>query len=341
MRAARIHSHGGPEVLTVEEVPEPAPPGPGQLLVRQRASSANHRDAWIRRGHPHPAYHVDLPSVLGIDVCGDVVAVGAKVEGFAEGDRVTANPYMECGTCFDCRRSRPQYCDRFAVYNGAHAELVLVPARWAIRIDPAVPAETVACFPNAYITAWEMLVDKAEITPDDTVFVWAGTSGLGNAGIDIARLVGAEVIATARRAKLEALRSLNPDLALDHHTDDVVAATLEHTDGRGASIVFEHIGQATWERSLALLAPGGTIVTAGATSGDDARFDVTYQFVKQARVLGSRLGDMDDALAAAKQLSTGRFHPLVGARLPLEEIGEAHRLLETGDVAGKIVVTFN
>jgi NADPH:quinone reductase-like Zn-dependent oxidoreductase len=340
VRAARIHAHGGPDVLTVEEVAEPSP-GPGELLVRQRASSVNHRDAWIRRGHPHPAYHVDLPAVLGIDVCGDVVEVGPGVEGFREGDRVTANPYMECGTCRECHRGRAQYCTRFSVYNGAHAELVAVPARWAIPVDPSVPVEAVACFPNAYITAWEMLVHKAGITPDDTVFVWAGTSGLGNAGIDIARLVGTEVIATARADKQEALRSLGPDLALDHHADDVVARTLEHTGGEGATIVFEHIGQATWERSLALLASGGTIVTAGATSGDEGRFDVTYQFVKQARILGSRLGDMDDALAAARQLSLGRFRPLVGARLGLDEIGEAHRLLETGDVAGKVVVTFD
>lgn len=340
MRAARIHRHGGPEVLTVDDVPAPEP-GRGELLVRQRASSVNHRDAWIRRGHPHPAYHVDLPAVLGIDVCGDVVAVGAGAEDFAEGDRVTANPYMECGRCRECRRGRAQFCTDFSVYNGAHAELVVVPARWAIRVEPTVPVEAVACFPNAYITAWEMLVDKAGVTPDDTVFVWAGTSGLGNAGIDIARLVGATVIATARAEKQEALRSLGPDLALDHHADDVVARTLERTDGVGATIVFEHIGQATWERSLALVAAGGTIVTAGATSGDEGRFDVTYQFVKQVRVLGSRLGEMDDAYAAAKQLSLGRFRPLVGSRLPLEEIGIAHGLLEEGDVAGKIVVTFD
>lgn len=340
MRAARIHAHGGPEVLTVETIPEPEP-GPRELLVRQRASSVNHRDAWIRRGHPHPAYRVDLPAVLGIDVCGDVIALGPGVTRFSVGDRVTANPYMECGACDECRRARPQYCTRFAVYNGAHAEVIVVPERWAIPVDPSVPVEHVACFPNAYITAWEMLVDKARITPDDVVFVWAGTSGLGNAGIDVAKLVGATVIATARAEKHDALRSLGPDLVLDHHRDDVVARTLEVTGGRGATVVFEHIGQATWERSLALLASGGTIVTAGATSGDEGRFDVTYQFVKQARVLGSRLGDMGDALAAAGALSRGRFSPLVGARLALDEIGEAHALLESGDVAGKVLVTFD
>jgi NADPH:quinone reductase-like Zn-dependent oxidoreductase len=209
-----------------------------------------------------------------------------------------------------------------------------------MRIAPDVPDEHVACFPNAYITAWEMLVDKAHVSPDDTVFVWGGTSGLGNAAIDIARLTGARVIATARTEKQEQLASLSPDLRLDHTRDDVVARVLEFTQGRGATIVVEHVGQATWQRSLELLASGGTIVSAGATSGDDVHMDVTYMFVKQARILGSRLGTMDDALAAAEHLGSGHFRPLIGATLPLDEVAEAHRLLESGGVAGKIVVRF-
>ena len=340
MRAVRIHAHGGPEVLRVEHTADPSV-RPGELLVRQRATSVNHRDIWIRKGHPHPAYHVDLPAILGIDICGDVVEVGDGIEGFRTGDRVTANPYMPCGRCADCRRGRVQYCTRFDVYHGAYAELACVPAALALRIAPDVPDEYVACFPNAYITAWEMLVDKARVGPGDTVFVWAGTSGLGNAALDIARLAGARVIATARTEKQEQLASLAPDLGLDHTRDDIVARVLEFTEDRGATIVVEHVGRATWQRSLELLASGGTIVSAGATSGDDARVDVTYMFVKQARILGSRLGTMDDALAAAEHLSSGRFRPLVGATLALDEIAEAHRLLESGEVAGKIVIRFN
>src|SRR5574338_527320 len=157
MRAVRIHAHGGPEVLQVEEIPEPTP-GPGDLLVRLRATSVNHRDVWIRRGHPHPAYHVDLPAVLGIDVC----------------------RY--------CVRGAFQLCPNFDVYHGTYAELFVVPARFAATVDPSVPDEHVAAFPNAYITAWQMLVGKAGVDAADTVFVWAGTSGLGSAAIEIAKL---------------------------------------------------------------------------------------------------------------------------------------------------------
>jgi len=322
----------------VDEVPEPEP-GPGDLLVRLRATSVNHRDIWMRKGHPHPAYHVDLPAILGIDVCGDVVAAGAEVEGFAPGDRVTASPYMQCGRCDWCVRGRFQYCPHFSVYNGTYAELFLVPAAFAVRVDPSVPDEHVAAFPNTYITAWQMLVGKAQVSAADTVFVWAGTSGLGSAAIEIAKLAGATVITSAGSfEKRERLRALPADEILDHHDPGLVAAVLELTEGQGASIVFEHIGQATWERSLELCAAGGTIVSAGATSGDDARMNITYMFAKQVRILGSRLGTMTDTIDAAKHLSAGRFRPLVDRAFSLEELPEAHRLMDEGQLIGKAII---
>jgi NADPH:quinone reductase-like Zn-dependent oxidoreductase len=339
VRAVRIHAHGGPDVLRLDEVDEPVP-GPGDLLVRLRATSVNHRDVWIRRGHPHPAYHVDLPAILGIDVCGDVVGVGSDVEGFRAGDRVTANPYMPCGRCRYCLEGRLQLCPRFAVYTGTYAELFLVPARFAVQVDPSVPDEYVAAFPNTYITAWQMLVGKARVGPEDVVFVWGGTSGLGSAGIQIAKLAGATVIASAGdEEKREVMRrSLPVDHVLDHHAPDLVERVLELTEGDGVTIVFEHIGAATWRRSLEMAAPGGTIVVAGATSGDDAHTDVTYLFVKQLRIIGSRLGTMRDAFDAASHLSAGRFTPLVGAVLPLDGVAEAHALMDEGKVIGKVIV---
>lgn len=339
MRAVRMHQHGGPEVLRVEEVAEPTP-GPGDILVRMRATTVNHRDVWIRKGHPHPAYRVELPAILGIDISGEIVGMGGAVEGFAIGERVTANPYIPCGRCRYCVRGRPQYCPHFTVFNGAYAELVAIPAVQAVKLSPQVSDVDAACFPNTYITAWQMLMGKARLTADDVVFVWAGTSGLGSAAIEIAHLAGATVIASAGSArKLDVLRRLGPDLMLDHSSPDLVERVLEFTGGEGATVVFEHIGQATWERSLALAASGARIVSAGATSGDDARMNITQMFVKQVQILGSRLGTMEDAFAAGKQLNAGRFKPLVGATIPFEELAEAHRLMEAGEVIGKVVVT--
>jgi len=338
VRAARIHRHGGPDVFQLDEIPVPAP-GPGELLVRLRATSVNHRDVWMRKGHPHPAYHVDLPAILGIDVCGDVVEAGDRVEGFQPGDRVTANPYRHCGRCSYCLRGRFQYCPRFTVYNGTYAEQFVIPAETAVVVDASIPDEHVAAFPNTYVTAWQMLVGKAAVAPSDTVFVWAGTSGLGSAAIEIAKLAGARVIASAgSEEKLAVLRGRAPDLAVDHHAPDLVERVLAATEGEGATIVFEHVGEATWGRSLELCAPGGTIVSAGATSGDDAQMNVTYMFAKQVRILGSRLGTMADTIAAARHLSAGTFRPLVGPMLPLDQIAEAHRLLDNGRAIGKVIL---
>lgn len=304
-----------------------------------RTTSVNHRDIWIRKGHPHPAYRVALPAILGIDLCGDVIEVGSEVEDFSPGDRITISPYIPCGRCENCRRARPQYCTGFDVYHGTYAELALVPASLALHVSSRVPDEQVGCFSNTYITAWQMLVGKAGVGPDDVVFVWAGTSGLGSAAIEIARVGGATVIASAGgERKRELLSRLSPDLVVDHYGEDVVARANEFTEGRGVSIVFEHVGQATWERSLELCAAGGTIVSAGATSGDDARVNVTGMFAKQVRILGSRLGTMDDALSAVRHLEAGRFEPLIAEVFPLERIADAHRLLEEGSIPGKVAV---
>jgi len=246
---------------------------------------------------------------------------------------------MQCGVCRYCVRGEFQLCPDFDVYHGTYAELFLVPAQFAVRVDPSVPDEHVAAFPNAYITAWQMLVGKAGVGAADTVFVWAGTSGLGRAGIEIAKLHGARVLTSAGTGeKREVLRDGVADEVLDHHSPDLVDRVLELTDGVGPTIVFEHVGQATWERSIGMAAHGGTIVFAGATSGDDARVNVTYMFVKQLRILGSRLGTMADTIDAARHLSAGRFSPLIGAVLPLEQLGEAHVLLDEGRVTGKVIV---
>jgi len=336
--AARIHELGGPEVLRVEEAPDPVP-GSDDLLVAIRATSINHRDIWQRRGHPHPTYTVEFPAILGIDLCGEVVETGEEVMGFQPGDRITVSPYMPCGHCENCRRARPQYCTNFQVFHGAYAELATIPSALAVKVAGDVPDEDVACFSNTYITAWQMLSGKAGLGPDDTVFVWAGTSGLGSAAIEIAKLFGARVLTSVGSdAKRELVSRLRPDLIVDHYEEDVCKAVAEYTDGRGVTVVFEHVGSATWGRSMAMCAAGGTIVSAGATSGDHAEMDITGMFARQLRIHGSRLGTMGDALSAVRHLEAGAFKPLIAETVPLAEIADGHRLLEDFAPAGKIVV---
>src|SRR5690606_33865299 len=220
LRAALIRETGQPEVLKVENIATPKP-GPHDILVRQAMTTVNHRDIWMRQGHPSPAYRVEMPAVLGIDICGEVVAVGSEVDAPKVGQRVTINPYMPCGRCESCLRARPQYCNRFDVYHGSYAEFAVVPASLAIVVPDTLTDAQVACFPNNYPTAWEMLVGKAGLTPDDTVFVWAGTSGLGYAGIEIARLAGAQVITSAGTPEKRQLLADKGLDVVDHYAPDI------------------------------------------------------------------------------------------------------------------------
>jgi NADPH:quinone reductase-like Zn-dependent oxidoreductase len=333
-----MHGFGDPDVLSVDWVPVPEP-GPHEVLVRVLATTINHRDLWIRSGHAHAAYHVELPGVVGVVVCGEVVRVCAQVQPLAPGDRIVNHPHGVCYRCPSCRQARFAYCTGGLVYRGSYAEYALVPAEQAIPIAPGVPETAAACFPNAYVTAWQMLIGKAVIGPGDTLFDWAGTSGLGSAAIEIGRLAGARVLASAGSdAKLAVLAGRGPDLCLDHRRDDVVAQVLDATGGLGATVVFEHVGAATWERSLGLCAPGGVIVSAGATSGDLARLDVTAMFAKQLRILGSRVGTLEDSYNAVRHLNSGVFQPLIDRVLGLDDVADGHRRLAAGGVIGKIVV---
>ena len=269
-----------------------------------------------------------------------VEAVGAEIDDFAIGDRVVNNPWVPCGRCGSCRAARTRYCTGGYVYQGSYAEYAIVRAARAVRIATTVPNTVAACIPNAYVTAWQMLVSKACVGPSDVVLIWAGTSGLGGAAIDIARLAGARIITTTGSdEKLAALAGRGADLCLDHRRPDLVERIQEFTGGLGVTIVLEHVGQATWGRSIAACAPGGVIVSAGATSGKLAETDVAALYHGQLRILGSRTGTMRNLLDVVSAAEAGHLHPVVAQSLPLEGIAAGHRLLEAGTVIGKIVVS--
>lgn len=339
MRAARIYKHGGPEVFQVEDnVPNPIP-GPTDLLIRQVRTSANHRDVWIRKGLSDETFQIELPAILGVDFSGEVVEVGKDVTQFAVGDRIVANPQFACGHCHACRGQRPQYCMNVDIANGSYAQYAKVPESQAIRLDESVSADAAACFANTYITAWEMLINRAKITPEDTVFIWAGTSGVGSAAVDIAKLVNAKIITTAGQPhKLDILRQRTSGLVLDHHNDDIVAQVMEATHGVGATVVVEHTGAATWKRSMLLASAGARIINAGLTTGQTLETDAVILIIKQLTIMGYSLGTMAGARAAVSFLNNGSLSPLIGATVPLSRISDAHKMLEEGGVAGKVLV---
>jgi NADPH:quinone reductase-like Zn-dependent oxidoreductase len=338
MRAVPITRHGGPEVLQLLEVPDPTP-GPGQVLVRVRGCALNHLDLWQRRGLEH--VKLPLPHIPGSDISGEVVDPGES--GLASGARVIVHPGLNCGHCPACLDGQDSLCATYGIVGyqseGGYAELAAVPARNLIALPPQVSFTDGAAFPLTFLTAWHMLVSRAHVRGGETVLVMAAGSGVGQAAIQVARLHGARVIATARqKEKLDGARALGADDVVDTSQPDWSAEVRRLTNKRGADVVIEHVGAAVWEQALKSLARGGRLVTCGATSGHRGELDLRVLFAKQQSLLGSYMGTRADLGAAVEGLASGRLKPAVDSVLPLARAGDAHRRLEAHEHFGKIVL---
>lgn len=339
MKAVRFHEHGGPEVLRYEDAPEPVP-GPGEALVRVRACALNHLDLWQRRGIAR--VRIPFPHISGADVAGEVVS--APEGGLAPGRRVLLQPGLSCGRCGACLDGRDNECPGYDVLGyqsaGGYAEYVAVPVQNLVAVPETVGFAEAAAFPLTFLTAWHMLVTRAQVRPGEDVLVLGAGSGVGQAAIQIAWLHGARVFATAGTdAKLARARELGAYEAINHHSQDVPGEIRRLTGGRGVDVVVEHVGQATWERSVRCLARGGRLVTCGATTGHEGRLDLRFLFSRQLSLLGSYMGTKAELLRATRFFFAGELRPVVDRTYALDEAGEAHRRLEAGDQFGKIVLT--
>ncbi|MGE0463393.1 MAG: zinc-binding dehydrogenase [Vicinamibacterales bacterium] len=339
MKATRFHEHGGPEVLRYEDAPTPVP-GPGEALVRVRACALNHLDLFQRRGLERVT--IPFPHISGADVAGEVAQ--APPGTFEEGRRVMVQPGLACGRCARCLEGRDNECPRYDVLgyqsDGGYAEYVRVPVQNLIALPDAIGFIEAAAFPLAFLTAWHMLVTRARLRAGELVLVLGAGSGVGQAAIQIARLHGARVIATAGSDdKLARARELGAFEVVNHATDDFAGAVRRLTNGRGVDIVVEHVGTATWDRSLRCLSRGGRLVTCGATTGYDARVDLRFLFARQWSLLGSYMGQKAELLRAAELFFAGELMPAVDRVYPLAETAEAHRRLESREAFGKIVLS--
>ena len=327
MRAVRIHEDGGPEVLVLEEAPDPEP-GPGEVLVRLRASALNHLDVWIRQGLPS----VPKPRILGADGAGVVEALGDGVTGFELGERVVLNPGIEVGG------GRIHVIGEHG--DGTNAELIAVPATNVHPIPDGLSFEEAAAFPLVFETAYRMLVTRAGLREREWVLAWGIGGGVSTAALAITKALGANVLVTSSSdAKLERARELGADATVNHATGDVKAAVQEATGGHGIDVVVENVGEATWATSLQVAAPGGRITVCGATSGPNPPAALHRIWWKQLSILGSTMGTGEDFAGAYELVASGRALPVVDSVLPLEEIRAAHERLEAGEQLGKIVLT--
>ncbi len=327
MRAVRIHEDGGPEVLVLEEAPDPAP-GPGEVLVRLHASALNHLDVWIRKGLPS----VPKPRILGADGAGVVEALGEGVSGFEPGERVVVNPGIEAGG------GRIHVIGEHG--DGTNAELIAVPATNVHPIPDGLSFEEAAAFPLVFETAYRMLVTRAGLREEEWVLAWGIGGGVSTAALAIAKALGARVLVTSSSdTKLERARELGADATVNHATADVKAAVQEATGGRGVDVVVEHVGEATWQTSLAVAAHGGRIALCGATTGPNPPAALHRIWWKQLTILGSTMGTGEDFAAVYDLVASGRARPVVDRVFPLEEIRAAHERLEAGEQLGKIVLS--
>ena len=325
MKAIRIHEDGGPEVLRYENVPD-AMAGPGEVLVGLRAAGLNHLDVWVRKGLPS----VPKPRILGADGAGTVAALGDGVSGFEIGERVVINP----GIPHDGRITViGEHTD------GTCCELKAIPAGQLHALDDSLSFEEGAAFPLVFETAYRMLVTKASVREGEWALIWGIGGGVALAAFEICRALGVRTIVTSSsREKLARARELGADLAISHAEDDVVAAVKEATGGRGADVVVETVGEATWERSLAAAATEARIVVCGATSGHSPPARLYRLWWKQLVVYGSTMGMPSDFEAAYDLVRTGRARVHVDSVFPLAEAAKAHERLESGTQFGKVVL---
>jgi NADPH:quinone reductase-like Zn-dependent oxidoreductase len=340
LKAIVFHQHGAPDVLKYEDAPEPTLRA-NDVLVRVKACALNHLDLWVRRGLPNVP--IPLPHIPGSDIAGEIAKIGPDVTSVRVGQKVVLAPLVSCGKCPACLAGLDNYCRQATnlgyMIDGGCAEFVRAPEMNCLPYPEDLKWEEAAAIPLVFQTAWHMLVTRAQLQPGEDVLILGAGSGVGSAAIQIAKFFGARIITTAGSdAKLSKAKELGADHLINHKSQKIRDEVRRITNKRGVDVVFEHVGTATWEDSLASLAPTGRLVTCGATTGFDAKVDLRFLFSRQLSLLGSYMGTKSELLTVMKLVAAGRFKPVVDRVFPLAEAVVAHSYLESGSQFGKVVL---
>ncbi|MGB6874997.1 MAG: zinc-binding dehydrogenase, partial [Candidatus Acidiferrales bacterium] len=322
------------------DTPDPRP-RPDEVLVRVRACALNHLDLFIRNGIP--GIQIPMPHINGSDISGEIAAVGELVTGIAPGEKILLQPGISCGRCAACLAGNDNLCRKYTLLgylvNGGYAEYVCAPARNAVPIPAGLSFEEAAAIPLVFLTAWHMLVTRAKLQPGEEVLILGGGSGVGTAGIQLAKVLGARVITTVgAEEKVEKLRALGADEVIVHTKQQIRAEVKRLTNNRGVDVVFEHVGEATWPQSVASLAVNGRLVTCGATTGYDAKIDLRFLFSRHLSILGSYMGSKAELFPVLDLVARKKLHPVLDKVFPLAEARAAHERLEHREQFGKIVL---
>lgn len=323
MKAAVIERQGGLENLVYRDWPDPTP-RPGDALVRVRAVGLNHLDVFVRRGMP--GFPVPMPFISGGDIAGEVAALGDRVTGFKIGDRIAVNPVTPDGMMGE-------------EIPGGMAEFVRVPAENLIRIPDHLPFDVAACVPIAYGTAMRMLVTIGQLQANELVLVLGASGGVGTAAVQIAKMLGASVIAAVgSQDKAERLKAIGADHVINYKDEDFSRAAWTISNKQGVDVVVNFTGGETWIPSLRTLRRRGRLLTCGATAGHNPQTDLRYIWVRELQVLGSNSYTHGDIAQSLELVANGTLRPIISHRFPLSQAAEAERLLEERGVLGKIVL---
>jgi alcohol dehydrogenase len=323
MKAAVIEKQGGLENLVYRDWPDPIPRA-GEVLVKVRGCGLNHLDIFVRRGMP--GFPVPMPFISGGDIAGEIAALGGQVSGWQVGDRVALHPVTHEGMMGE-------------QILGGMSEYVRVPAENLIRIPANVDFATAATVPIAYGTAIRMFFEIGDIKPLDTILILGASGGVGIACLQLAKMIGATVIAAAGSdEKCERLQQLGADHTINYARDDFSRETWRLSDKKGVDVVVNYTGGDTWVPSLRALKPRGKLLTCGATAGYETDNDMRFIWVRELQVLGSNGYSKENIATALEYVATGRVKPVIGRRLPLSEAREAERLIEDRSFFGKIVL---
>lgn len=340
MRAIRIHRHGGPEVLTLEDVPDPVP-AEGEALIEVGAAGLNHVELDVRAGIS--GMPVTLPLIPGLELAGTVAEVrGLPPPGIRVGTPVAVAYTIACRDCGYCRTGRDNLCRRRQTFGvsrpGSYAELTVAPFAALIPLPDGVDVRQAAAAQIAFSTAWHVLVTRGQLAVGQTVLIHAVGSGIGSAGIQIARLAGARVIATSSSAaKLERARTW-ADEVVDYSRPDWVDEVLDLTGGAGVDVVMSHVGGDEFRGSLRAVRDDGAVVVVGGHAGEVVEVDLISLFRRQLRIIGSSRATRVEIAQVLDLVGRGAFAPQVHCSLPLAEAARGHTLLAERQAYGKVLL---
>lgn len=340
MKAVRIHGYGDVDVLKYEDAPDPKP-SYGEVVVKVKACALNHLDLWVRKGVPKAP---QLPHILGSDIAGEIAEVGSGMADLKTGTPVLLQPAVSCGVCDLCIAGDDNFCRDYGIVGarilGGNAEYVKVPRVNIMPMPQSLSYTEAAAIPLVFLTAWHMLVDRAHLKAGEDLLVIGAGSGVGSAAIQIGKLLGARVIATASKDEnLAKARELGADNTINHATQDIAEEVRRLTEKKGVEVVFEHVGTAVWDKCIAAMARAGRLVTCGATTGPTVQLNVTLLFGRQQSILGSFMGRKSDLLEILPFFAQKKLRPVVDSVFTLKDAAAAHQRLESRQQFGKVVVT--